>query len=371
MNENKANFAKIGFFVLTGIALILIVIGVAGARVYSKKAVLAETYFTESVTGLDIGSPVKYRGVPVGEVKRIGFVYSEYGNAKNELLTHNDARQILVVMALDPEKFGLISSQAAETVLSTLVSHGLRVKIALSGMTGLAFLELDYFPAEKDGAQALPAWRPHNPYIPAMVSTMTTFKKAIDDVFFKLSTIDIKALGDELLATLYLAQRKLGAADIEKLSAEAVSLLSELRATNRSLQQLVDSPELKAVPAEVAATAGSARRTAEEIEKQVVPVARRLHELAEKGNTLVETLHGVMTNNSSQVQQTVASLTQTAQTVNRTALEQQGSLAELMENLRSASAGLERAVNDLNANPSALLFGQPPEPLPETRTQKR
>ena len=74
MNENKANYAKIGFFVLGGVTMILLVVGIAGARVFSKHAVLAETYFTESVTGLDLGSPVKYRGVPVGEVKRIGFV---------------------------------------------------------------------------------------------------------------------------------------------------------------------------------------------------------------------------------------------------------------------------------------------------------
>ena len=68
MNENKANFAKIGFFVLAGAALIVLAIGIAGARTFNKKVVEAETYFAESVTGLDLGSPVKYRGVPVGEV---------------------------------------------------------------------------------------------------------------------------------------------------------------------------------------------------------------------------------------------------------------------------------------------------------------
>ena len=109
MNENKANYAKIGFFVLTGIAMILLVVGIAGARVFNKQVVLAETYFAESVTGLDIGSPVKYRGVPVGEVKRIGFVYSEYRTSSGTL-TVNGARQILVVMALDPEKFGLLQA---------------------------------------------------------------------------------------------------------------------------------------------------------------------------------------------------------------------------------------------------------------------
>jgi len=130
MNENKANFAKIGFFVLAGAALIVLVIGIAGARTFNKKVIDAETYFAESVTGLDLGSPVKYRGVPVGEVKRIGFVYSEYGKQNDDLLTQASARQILVVMALDPERFGLLGNQAADQILRAMVQQGLRVKIA-------------------------------------------------------------------------------------------------------------------------------------------------------------------------------------------------------------------------------------------------
>ncbi len=367
MNENKANYAKIGFFVLGGAALILLVIGIAGARVFNKKVVLAETYFAESVTGLDLGSPVKYRGVPVGEVKRIGFVYSEYGNHKDELLTHASARQVLVVMALDPEKFGLINSQAADTILSGLVKQGLRVKLASSGVTGLSFLELDYF-SGKDGESALAsAWKPHNPYIPATASTMTNFKKAIDDVFVKLSAVDLQALGDELIATLYLFQNKLSNIDILALSTEATALLSELRSTNQSLKKIIDAPELERLPADLSATVASARRSAEGIETQIKPLAVSISQLALRASTLVEAFNGVVTNNSTAIEQTVGSLNQTAQTLNRTALAQQDSLAKLIQNLRSASEGLDRVINDLSANPAVLLFGQPPEPLTENR----
>lgn len=369
MNENKANYAKIGFFVLAGIALILLVIGIAGARVFNKKVVLAETYFTESVTGLDTGSPVKYRGVPVGEVKRIGFVYSEYGTQSADTLTHSSARQVLVVMALDPERFGLLHAQNAEAVLNGLVEQGLRVKLALSGVTGLAFLELDYFRSGADaGVSPKTAWTPHHPYIPASTSMMTTLKKAVDDVFVKLSAVDLQALGDELLATLYLFQSKLANVDITGLSAEATALLTELRDTNRSLKRLLDSPEFARLPADLAATVGSARRSAEGVEANIPPLAQSLQDLAARANALVDTFNSLVTNNGARVEQTVASLNQTAQTLNRTAATQQGSLADLLQNLRIASSGLERVVSDLSANPAALLFGQPPEPLPETKT---
>ena len=370
MNENKANYAKIGFFVLTGAVLIMIVIGIAGARVFNKKVVLSETYFTESVTGLDLGSPVKYRGVPVGEVKRIGFVYSEYGDRQDELLTHAGARQILVVMALDPEKFGLLNGEGAEAVLNNLVKQGLRVKLALSGVTGLAFLELDYFPSERGLADIKSlAWRPRHPYIPATTSTMTTFKKAIDDVFVKLSMVDMQVLGDEMIATLALLQNKLGNADLAALSTEATALLSEFRATNQSLKRLLDTPELERLPADLSAAVASARRSAEGIEAQIQPLAQALSALAARAGSVVEELGGLVATNSLTVGQTVLSLQQTAQTLNRTALAQQGSLDTLIQNLRSASDGLDRLVQDLGANPAVLLFGQPPEPLPENRKE--
>ena len=55
MSDNQANYAKIGFFVLSGMALIFIAIAVAGARVFNQKTILTETYFAESVKGLDVG----------------------------------------------------------------------------------------------------------------------------------------------------------------------------------------------------------------------------------------------------------------------------------------------------------------------------
>lgn len=369
MNENRANYAKIGFFVLAGAALTMLAIGIAGARVFNKRAVLAETYFTESVTGLDIGSPVKYRGVPVGEVKSIGFVYSEYGIPSGQSLTYAGARQIMVVMALDPERFGLLGAQDAEAVLETLVKQGLRVKIAMSGVTGLAFLEMDYLqPGKEPLAVEELSWAPRHPYIPATLSTMTTIKKAIDDVFVKLSAIDLPELGKELLSTLALVQNKLNNVDFTALSNEATLMLHELRDTNRALKQLVESPELAALPAEFSAVVASARRSAEGVESEVTPLARSLSGTVARAEELLSALSTVVTNSSGNVAETVAALRQTSQTLSRTALAQQDSLAELVNSLKRASEGLDRLVRELGDNPAALLFGRPPEQLPETRT---
>ena len=382
MNENKANFAKIGFFVLAGAALIVLAIGIAGARTFNKKVVEAETYFAESVTGLDLGSPVKYRGVPVGEVKRIGFVYSEYGKRKDDLLTQAGARQILVVMALEPERFGLLGDQTADKVLRTLVQQGLRVKIASSGVTGLSFLELDYFAQPSDVVEDYPlTWQPTNPFIPSTPSTMTNLKRAVDDVFVKLSAIDLRALGDEMLVTLYLLQNTLNKTDVAALSAEATKLLSELRETNRSVKKLLDAPEFAALPADLGATLESACRITTGIETNISPLATSLRQIASRADGLLGNANDLidnadrfignadrlLTTNSPVVGEIVGALNQTAQTLNRTTLAQQGTLGELIQSLRTAAADLERLAGEMRANPSALLFGQPPLPLPETK----
>lgn len=368
MNENKANFAKIGFFVLSGFALILIVIGIAGARVFNKQVVLAETYFTESVTGLDIGSPVKYRGVPVGTVSRIGFVSSEYGKQVGAERTLESANQILVVMALDPTKFTPLKNHNPTRFFERRVKDGMRVKLAAAGVTGLSFLELDYGRTDQKPVPPTPIiWQPNTPYIPSVPSTMFVFKQAMDDVFVKLNAIDIQALGDKLLATLSLIQEQLHNADIAKLSSEATALLSECRETNRGLKELVCSPELAKLPANVGETVGSARRIAASVETQLPALLQSFRSVTERANVLADSLTGIATNSSGQVQQTVAALSQTAQTLNRTALSQQSALTELIQNLRNASAGLDQIVSDLHTTPSALLFSTPPDPLPETR----
>ena len=77
--SQKANYFKLGLFVIGGV-----VAGVARARSSSAPAAGSsagssiETYFNESVQGLDIGSKLKYRGVIIGEVTRISFTYTKY-----------------------------------------------------------------------------------------------------------------------------------------------------------------------------------------------------------------------------------------------------------------------------------------------------
>ena len=64
--SQKANYFKLGLFVIGAIVAGVAVLLIIGSGRWLKPHVVMETYFNESVQGLDIGSKMKYRGVTIG-----------------------------------------------------------------------------------------------------------------------------------------------------------------------------------------------------------------------------------------------------------------------------------------------------------------
>ena len=62
---------KLGLFVILGTGLAIAALVVFGAQHWNERTVPYFAYFDESVQGLDVGSPVKFKGVEIGSVKSI------------------------------------------------------------------------------------------------------------------------------------------------------------------------------------------------------------------------------------------------------------------------------------------------------------
>jgi ABC-type transporter Mla subunit MlaD len=78
MASTRANYVKIGVFVSLAVTIAIIIAIVLGAGAFNKAENLMETYIEESVQGLDVGSAVKFRGIPIGKIKEISFVWPTY-----------------------------------------------------------------------------------------------------------------------------------------------------------------------------------------------------------------------------------------------------------------------------------------------------
>lgn len=91
-----SNHWKLGLFVVTGVVVGLGTVVALGARGLHKETVAYESFMDESVQGLEVGSPVKFRGVTIGNVSQIGVA----PDVRHVRLTSELAVQDLVLMGL-------------------------------------------------------------------------------------------------------------------------------------------------------------------------------------------------------------------------------------------------------------------------------
>lgn len=244
--KSGANYYKVGIFVLTTLAILVGFIIVLGAGALFRKNVLMETYLDESVQGLDVGSPVKHRGVNIGSVSEISFVQNEYLLDENSEDYLKYGRYVLVKMSI-PGILKAMPITKIDTSIQRMIRQGLRVRLASQGITGTAYLEVDYLAVDKNPPLPI-SWKPRNHYVPSAPSTMSRFSASLDNFFDKLESTDIRGLilnVDNLVNNLNSEVEK---AKLAQLSHEGTMLLAELRKTNQEMKDLLASPELKAAP---------------------------------------------------------------------------------------------------------------------------
>src|SRR4030095_6140538 len=70
MNDSK-RYVRLGVFVFASFCVLAAVLFLLGGRKLFQPTFTFETYFDKSVAGLDIGAPVSFRGVPLGQVSEI------------------------------------------------------------------------------------------------------------------------------------------------------------------------------------------------------------------------------------------------------------------------------------------------------------
>jgi len=160
------NHWKLGAFVLASILLGLTAAALLTARSMRVETVSYTSYFDEAVTGLEIGSPIRFRGVAIGNVSAIDVAPDR---------RHVEITYSLGVAVL--KRLGLAgAADGRETTIS--VPPGLRVQLASTGVTGTKFLQIDFFDTGGLPPPELPFPVPEH-YIPAIPSTLKNLEDAV------------------------------------------------------------------------------------------------------------------------------------------------------------------------------------------------
>jgi paraquat-inducible protein B len=229
------NHWKIGALVVVGFVLTMVTVLVLGAASLKKDSVSYVTYFDESVQGVEIGSPVKFRGVTVGTVSAIGIA--------------PDKREVKVTSDLalsDLDDLGLSVGKGKNRTIS--VPPDLRIQLASQGITGVKFLQIDFFNVKDNPLPALPFPVPAN-YIPAAVSTMKNLEDAIVHAVDRLPEV-----AD---AIMHIAGRAEGLMDEitrEKIPENAGTTLKDLDQLLGSVQRSVNGLQVEKLSVEAQAT---------------------------------------------------------------------------------------------------------------------
>ncbi len=300
--ETRANYVIVGTFVLICIiGLFVAVLWVAGSQ-FREEYTYYRTYFTGAVTGLGKGTVVRYNGIDVGHV---------YDVAIDEA----DPRRVIVTLQIDPKVKIHVDS------IATLESQGL---------TGATYVEIEGGTPTSALVQAEPG-QPY-PVIPSKPSTLQLLAQSGPEMVQEL-----KLAGERFGDLSNDENRKAIADTLEHLSATTAEIDSHAEDLGKTLANLRTSTET------LNRTLLSADRAINTADRSLQSIDRAVDSIQTASDTANVT-----------VQKVGHLADDTDKVVNGQGITQ---FTLLMAQTRALVASVTRLSNDLEREPTKLLFG--------------
>jgi ABC-type transporter Mla subunit MlaD len=325
--EGKGAALRTGLFVLGGIVVLIGAIFILSGNAF-RSGLNYESYFAESVQGLDVGSAVKFRGVTIGKVTDIGLVSAEYPPANPADLVKPVYHQVVVRFRVDPKKIG------PDANFGGAIDHGLRVQVAPQGITGLAYLELSFVSPAQHPVKPI-AWQPRSVVIPSIPSTLTQVQDALQNFLTNVNGVKFDQTVKVLTSTIDTLNQEITSGDAHQAIANANGLLAELKS--------------QVAQADLPATTASIRNLADGAKTNAIldQLDRTSRELA----TATAAMPALLADTKA----TVATANRATATLTR-------QMMPILRNLDQASSNLDELSETLKNNPAVVLRGAPPPP---------
>ncbi|MGD8513484.1 MAG: MlaD family protein [Deltaproteobacteria bacterium] len=338
----RASYFKIGVFVISGATIAVVAVTILGAGVLLQKKTPMETYFEDSVQGLEVGSPVKFRGVGIGNVELITLVDREYPTG---------FRYVLVRVGLSQDALQSRSQQWAKSDLGKEIEKGLRVRLAFQGLTGAAYLEADYLDPQRNPPLIID-WIPRYSYIPSAPSTIARLSESLDGIMRNLEQIDVEKITDAVETSLNAFTKTAQGLDLQETNEQVQQLLTELS----GVAQLLKEGEIESILSDTSATMATARRIVEGSEPSLTEFPSALLEASKNIKELTKRLDAV----SRDLPEALAKFRRVLHDVDHLLSNQQEDIELTIRNIRAASENFKELSENAKKYPSQVLFGEPP-----------
>jgi paraquat-inducible protein B len=316
--SQKANPTLIGVFLLGAIALLVAGLMVFGGGRFFTENVTYVAYFPETISGLNDGAPVNFRGVKVGTVRSVEVQL----NAQDLSVT------IPVYIQLQRRRIRELGGTIpVGDLIPELIERGLRAQLQLQSIvTGQLSVQLDILP-ERPARYIDPVGE--FPEMPTIPSTMQEFTETIES----LSIQDLVNDARQVLAGL-----------------KALVNSPDLAEILTGVNQLVNSDEILGVVSHADEAIGDVQTLVANIDQHVGSVSKNANSTLAEVNQTLDT-----------VQKTLDAARQSL------SIAAEGSpmryeLEQVLGELKAAARSIRLLAEYLERNPDALLRGKPGGP---------
>jgi ABC-type transporter Mla subunit MlaD len=330
----KANYFKVGVFLVVATALIVIAVVILGAGIFKPKGEYFETYFDKAVSGLSPGAPVALQGVKIGQVENIGFASEVYEIPPDLAMKLGEQRLVRVTFSVDRRFARELSTGERQARRRREISSGLRVRLESNLITGQGSLQGTYVDPNRFPVSALP-WEPEFPFVPSVPSQFASLKDSLDRILVELDKLDIQKLFNHVDDLILTTGRAVTDANVPGLSQQAQALFLSANRAVADANVPVLAQQVQALFAEVRVTnarlQGLLARPGQEKEKEAANIALILDQL-----------------------------NMTLRRVDSLVATQMPQLQGIIENFARISSDLKELSASLKRTPSDLLFSSPP-----------
>ncbi len=337
----EANPKLIGVFVIGGLALFVAALVFLSSRdLFTPKSIFV-AYFQQSVNGLNVGAPIRFRGIPVGEVLQIDGVYDP------------DMGNIIPRLTLEFHPETLENAGVAEgeyTLLPFLLASGLRASLkSASLLTGQLYVALDFHPdtPERYFGSGIDAY----PELP-------TLDSGLDLAIAKLTGLPLEELVESANSALAAAEDLLRHPRIDESLEVLPTLLTDADATVVDLRRLANR-ELAALLTDADATVVGLRQF---INRDLAAVAREANQTLATVRSGLQSLSTTITEESLvQVSSTLTEFEKTLRLLQERLDASDPLTYELLAALReigSAARSVRDLADTLEEHPESLVTGK-------------
>jgi paraquat-inducible protein B len=328
------NKTLIGLFVVGAVVLAVAGIVLLGSGKFLEKRPKFVMFFSGSVHGLSVGSPVEFRGVQIGEVSAISASFNPKDlSVVIPVYVEYDPESLAV-----PEAFRGMMKTTKYPFIKRMIEKGLKAQLRMKSIiTGQLYIAVDFYP---DKPVHLVGLEKRYPEIPTILSPTEVLMATLEQM-------PITELADRLVKVTQGIERIVSSPEI----AESMKNLNLALMDISGLIRQIDA-EIKPVVSNIKDTSDAARGAFVQAEKTLAMKEGEPGKIAEK---VQDTL--------GQVGTTLEELKSTLVSYNKIADKNADigyDLSRSLHEIESAARSIRSLADYLDRHPEALVKGKKP-----------